>query len=55
MDKFQAVFLLGWGFNLLTLTVFYLTKDEFKQRLLMVLFNGISLGIFICYGILRWC
>lgn len=55
MDKFQVTLLLGWVFLLLTWTIPFLSKDEFKQRLLSMCLNGISLGIFIAYGIIKWC
>lgn len=54
MDKFQLILLLGWIFLLLTWTIPYLTKDDIKQRLLSMTLNGISLGLFIAYGIVKW-
>jgi hypothetical protein len=55
MDKFQITMLVGWSFLILTWTIPYLVKDEIKQRLLAMCFNGVALGVFIAYGILRWC
>jgi len=55
MDKFQITMLVGWLFLILTWTIPYLVKDDIKQRLLAIGLNGIALGIFIAYGILKWC
>jgi len=55
MDKFQITTLVGWIFLILTWTIPYLIKDDIKQRLLALFFNGVALGVFIAYGILRWC
>lgn len=55
MDKLQIIVLLGWIFLLLTWTIPYLIKDDIKQRLMSMTLNGISLGLFIAYGIIKWC
>jgi len=54
MDKFQITVLVGWLFLILTWTIPYLVKDDIKQRLLSMFFNGVCLGVFMAYGIIRW-
>jgi len=55
MEKLQVIFLLGWIFHLLTWIIPYSTKDDIKQKVILMTLNGISLGLFIAYGIIRWC
>jgi hypothetical protein len=55
MDKFEITLSIGWLFLILTWTIPRLLKNDIKQRVMAMGLNGIALGIFIAYGILKWC